>query len=267
MTKLECKLRFKKDGNDFKEIDIDSNIYRKIEGRIRDVNENTDINISEYEENREIIIENFLNEDKKVNDVCRYILTREGRYYTRSDNQKTIKNSDYKDDIVKSNENIKSIIIILESPHQYEYNDKFEPKAPAQGKTGEGIEFYIELIIYHLIKREGITLDDDKYNVIICNPVQYQASLYHLHNNSIEGKYKTLRNNVWKKLFDDETKKDFIDRVKSYKPKLIINACTSDLKDCVQEELYKEFSQSSDVEMIKSYHPSSWGCLGIEVKK
>ncbi|MFR5642725.1 MAG: hypothetical protein ACLTK7_06130 [Clostridium paraputrificum] len=255
-------------------VDIAKEIFDKIKDRESDVNKLKGIGIFilQEENKNDIDITGFFDSSKRVPNVERYILKKRkcGCYYEIDEGIKRKKDfveSDYCDSKPSNDKTSKSIVIILESPHQYEYNEDFEPIAPAQGATGKGIEFYIEFIIYHLIKRENIILDDDEYNVIICNPVQYQSSLYHLHNNSIEGKYKTLRNRVWKKLFDDETKKDFINRVKSYNPKLIINACTYELKNYVQKELDKEFSQSSDVEMIKSYHPSSWGCLGIEVKK
>jgi len=49
------------------------------------------------------------------------------------------------------------------------------------------------------LEKDLFSNEENKYKLIISNPIQYQTSLYMYHNNKLKGKYKTLRNRCWKK--------------------------------------------------------------------
>lgn len=110
------------------------------------------------------------------------------------------------------NQDFKNIVIILESPHISEYED-VDFIAPAIGKTGELLQkYFYEIIINYLS-------EDEKYNVILMNAVQYQCS-------SGENPVKHRDENWCCLWFNDKKKDDFAERLKSYRPDIIINACT-----------------------------------------
>jgi len=137
-----------------------------------------------------------------------------------------------------------STVLILESPHKDEYTDDFQQLTPANGISG--------VRIYNFRKR---IFPDELGEIIICNPVQWQASLYALHNKSMYNyTFKKLKNDVWSFLWN-ESKIEFIDRLKKYNPQIIINSCTSSLKKKVQDEINKYFQEK---QLYKTYHPARW---------
>ncbi|MDX2176281.1 MAG: hypothetical protein SF028_07395 [Candidatus Sumerlaeia bacterium] len=69
--------------------------------------------------------------------------------------------------------------VLLESPHKNEYelrDGRIHPIGPAQGDTGERLETHLEPLL------QGFTfgVDDGEYQLVLCNPVPFQASLFHL---------------------------------------------------------------------------------------
>ncbi|EUJ41065.1 hypothetical protein PWEIH_02117 [Listeria weihenstephanensis FSL R9-0317] len=152
-----------------------------------------------------------------------------------------------------------NVILLLESPHVDEYNicnGELKPIAPAQGKTGSNIKEYLGKVL------SGIdVLDEGKYRLYIINPVPFQTSLRSLKPaGQIDGK---LRDKVWKKLWGASCKNEFKelwDQIRE--TKLIINACTSNLKEEVEEAI-----KDMDVESYKTYHPSRWSKSPFGIKK
>ncbi|SME96139.1 hypothetical protein [Desulfovibrio gilichinskyi] len=156
------------------------------------------------------------------------------------------------------------ILLLLEFPHYKEYDgldpEGMRPIAPAQGSTGSRIR-------NQLIKKlESCNLETGKeYHVVISNPVQFQASLYSLHGQSTRGNIKagSLRDAVWKALMVRE-KNNFIERLKSYDPVIIINACTKGVTEDVDCLVYEFFfnARKNNVKLPRyfhsSAHPSSW---------
>ncbi len=108
--------------------------------------------------------------------------------------------------------NGKTIAVILESPHTAEFTDDLIN--PAIGKTGDNLcHGFKETLPYLRLKNE---MD---YRIILMNTIQYQCSLG-LNT-------KQLRDRVWIKLwFDYEKRYDFINRLKTYNPDIIVNLCT-----------------------------------------
>lgn len=164
--------------------------------------------------------------------------------------------SDGDSQIFKELENSKKIIILLESPYKDEYDESFNPIAPAMGIIGTSFDEYL---IEVLKDPKNIKLNNGTYRILLVNPVQNQASLdYFCNSRSLN---KVLRDKVWKKLFtrlNTGNKNEFITRLKSYSPNIIINCCTYGLKDKVSKIIRKNII-SQDVLLYETVsHPSSW---------
>ena len=214
----------------------------------------------------EIVVEDFFSDIMKVEDVYRYIVTVcKGKYpkLEKHTNNK-FKNSSFNDYCCSDDKETKSIILILESPHKDEYcnlNNIYTPIAPAQGKTGNRIKNNISIVVNELINNEiyNSSLSSGKYRLIICNPVQFQTSLYYLHN---EGIIKNLRDRVWKEIFNQEkVKYNFYSRLSKYYPSVIINACTESCSKEVGDFIKTKFS---NIEYHKTNNPFDCGYFNIE---
>lgn len=151
--------------------------------------------------------------------------------------EKYIENSKFKDkEITEETTKDKNIVLILESPHKDEYTDK-KPIAPAQGKTGENLKKFMEYALKKISEKyqekyqeEYKKIGKKKYNLIICNPVQYQTSLAsHLKD---KAEYEKIKKEVWHAIWDyEDIQSDFKKRIKGYDPLLIIEACTGGKDD------------------------------------
>lgn len=160
----------------------------------------------------------------------------------------------------KIDDTLPSIVLVLESPHK----DELCYYHPAAGTTGENINDYFLKLLTDLLAfstnsdsidlRSNFLIKDNTYRLIIANPIQYQCSLG-LENS----KYKKK---IFKKCWESEAfKADFIARLKSYRPALIINCCTGGeknnldgLQKLVQEEINKNFIT---IPKAYGYHPST----------
>ena len=208
----------------------------------------------------QVTIVGIYNEDKRVHDVYRYnlIITNNSNYkLEKLDLDKDCKffeQSRFNDyNVNKIYKNYKIIVLILESPHKDEYTDSFDPIAPAQGTTGDRINKYL----CNILLKNKCEIEKDIYNVIICNPVQFQASLYTLHDQALSSKNTAvgaIRDKVWKAIFDKE-KNNFQQRLVKYNPTIIINACTAKLKSSVTDMIKKEFNC---ILYESSKHPCIW---------
>ncbi len=214
----------------------------------------------------QVTIVGIYNEDKRVHDVYRYnlIITNNSNYKLEQlDLDKDCKFfeksrfNDYKAKDVHNNNS--TIVLVIESPHRDEYTESFQPIAPAQCTTGSKISKYIS----DILKQQNF--DNGKYNIIICNPVQFQASLYSLHKLPLSGKNTSvaaIRDKVWKEIFRLE-EDNFKKRVQSYKPTIIINACTAKLKELVTKKIYNTIK--CDLYQAET-HPCIWSS-NTELKK
>lgn len=105
----------------------------------------------------------------------------------------------------------KRIVIVLESPHKQEY--AYESPMPALGITGINLQKLFGKVVNLL------DLQDDEYEIILMNAVQYQCSLG--VNTSL------YRDHIWLNMwFNEQLKKNFSKRLLSYSPDIIINCCT-----------------------------------------
>ncbi len=199
----------------------------------------------------------FFENSKKVPNVYRGLLIKNnsGKYEFKKHRYKcSFIDSNFDDYCISVDKDIPSIVLILESPHRDEYGDNFEPKAPAQGDTGEGIINYIEMILTTLINDNSNCIDNtiEKYRIILVNPVPFQTSLFEIHGLGINS---SLKNKVWRKCWK-ENKAEFIKIVKDINPKIILNGCTYSLKSNVKTALKKE--KLEGLNYFEIDHPCVW---------
>lgn len=157
-------------------------------------------------------------------------------------------------------ENEKTIVIILESPHYDEYKDG-ETINPAKGMTGKNLADYFDLLINVVISTYSKTIiKGSKCRIILMNSIPFQCSLGKSVNNS---NCQPVRDLIFDKIWElEDIKKDFIARLESYNPDVIFNFCTSgdmNLKNKVQERIKEYCSKNSkNVELYTGNHPSCW---------
>ena len=118
-----------------------------------------------------------------------------------------------------------TIVLLLESPHKFEYEngDPHCPIAPAQGTAGKNIEKFLGCSLY---KSGMATQIGNNARVIIANPVQYQTSLWTIHQKSLSVHWvKRLRDAVWNTLWRQrEVQEDFCCRLRAYSPDIVLSA-------------------------------------------
>lgn len=117
------------------------------------------------------------------------------------------------------------ILLLLESPHRDEVSPDLEPFVPAagtgQGGSGRLLHFHKEALIYFLTRELGLAFTGKRTPVIIGNPFPFAASL------RTRGLAEKLRDEVWiRAMLRTRFRRDLFRRLRKYKPRIIINACT-----------------------------------------
>lgn len=156
--------------------------------------------------------------------------------------------------------------IILESPHKDEYNlhnTRISPIAPAQGATGRTINTEILDVIIKVarqINSLAIKFDlNEIIDIVILNPIPYQTSLAHIHQQALSNSsYTTLRNNVWKCIWNTPgIQNDFLTVLSKFSSKdILINCCTSELKKILDPWLQSQLHTPSPY-LMTGHHPSA----------
>ncbi|MDU4787622.1 MAG: hypothetical protein E6441_12865 [Clostridium sp.] len=126
---------------------------------------------------------------------------------------------------IKEKGNNKRIVVILESPHNDEFNDDIT--GPALGVTGKKFEKYFLEIFNDYINKSNprILNKDDECEIILMNAIQYKASLGF--------NTEMFRDRVWLTLWSQkEIRECFASRLKEYEPYIIINLCTDGSHMC-----------------------------------
>lgn len=173
------------------------------------------------------INDSFFSKKSIVNDETRYKIH--------------VKNNEITKEKVNGNleKKIKTLILLLESPHNSEYTviDKvLSPIGPAQGEGKSEAGGAIEEYIINVLK--NIALVDGEYYLIVVNPIQFQTSLNAIHGQGLNEFTKGIRNLVWRNLWEKkEIRLNFNERLECYKPIRIIDACTKELQPYVNFEL------------------------------
>lgn len=193
---------------------------------------------------------------KAVPDVDRYRALKKGNNVCLDERgPREICRSKYKDRYANSDEHTSStMVFLLESPHKDEYKDGC-PVAPAQGDTGCNIAKYLGSLLCHLSPNIS-----DESRVIISNPIRYQTSL------SMILKSKKINTKIRDKMLDnfwgiEKIKKDFLCRIRKYKPNIIINACTGGMDSNGFRRTVSKYLQEKGIcvgQLYEINHPSSW---------
>ena len=214
--------------------------------------------------------------ENRVPDVDRYEIVRCGNDITVEDHQLTcgedyVSTYPYVDRSAESNsaEAPRTLVIVLESPHSDEYGCSVtEPIAPARGKTGESMHKHLGKILNASSRLKDSLPDGESVRVVITNPVPFQTSAYAIHGGRLKQKHwKPLRDAIWKALWDLKKpnpqngakpcfvlQKKFCDKLRSYNPIAIINACTN----MGQSKVTKTLCDRCIAPLYEADHPSSW---------
>ena len=122
-----------------------------------------------------------------------------------------------------------TLLIMLESPHHYEYRQGSKPGSmtpigPAQGNTGTAICSYLAQILGNSLDMGTVPADT---RVVIANPVPFQASLHAAHRQELAGSFARLRDAVWASIWAvPQVRAEFRTTIAIYDPRWIVNACT-----------------------------------------
>ncbi len=220
----------------------------------------------------DVRVVDFFGECNRVPDVSRFHIGVYGRPYPHSD---------VPESQLHLQPQLRNIVLLVESPHkdEYQFANINYPIAAANGQTGRNINKYLSevlLAIQRILTNAG--LNEAEYikrgsHVIISNPIQFQTSLNAIHKKSLRSEWRKLKDNVWKALWNEgeggeggEAVPRYIQlrfrvRLSTYRPSLIINACTGDLTDDdslmahVETFVRNEFQH---VRRIGIGHPSNW---------
>lgn len=242
----------------------------------------------EHVESRDnvVFVRNFFGNDNKIRDVSRYYIregicrvVHNGRYCICNDRY-IIPHCDlsgqeiFHCDIPEQDlgqrlqEQPGSIVLLLESPHKEEYGGSLtDRKGPAASRSGTGgrIDQCLDTVLMHIQLETGLIAPG--CHVVISNPVQFQTSLHAALRDEHRKKLnKKLRDNVWRTLWAEPyIQQCFRSRLGRYHPKVIINACTSNLKPCVTS-CVQEWNNGRNpvVPLYEVPHPASWHNLRPE---
>lgn len=266
-SKLKETVFFNDEKIKFK-LDIDKEICRKIYANIDEFD-----NIKSSIDCNTLEVKGFFTDELKINDVYRYKVSFKSGYpkFTDINNNKStdMEIKKYNDYTITYQKKIKSIVIILESPHSSEYfkkDNKLIIKGPAQGDTGKRIHENILMLLNELSVNNGYNFNNGEYRIILINSISYQTSLYALHGQGLSSdkKYSDLRDKIWREIWKKEfIKKSLKDRIKDANPYLIINACTKvgqkEVRNILNEENYEN--------IVETNHPCNWKGFGIKKLK
>ena len=216
-----------------------------------------------------VIVKNFFGVNNRVHDVSRYHI---------DSNRKPVRHFDVPGSRLQIHPQPGSILLLLESPSKSEYqfgNINF-PIAPANGSSGENIDRCLGKVLSIITRNidewanqhnvSAPILFEPGSRVIVSNPIQFQANLRTIQPGTQEEeneRWKELRNKVWEALWEngpDQGRLGYIQlcfraRLNTYRPTLIINACTDDLKQHVTEFVQAELQT---VPLYAVGHPASW---------
>ncbi|MED3801631.1 hypothetical protein P4562_06810 [Lysinibacillus xylanilyticus] len=180
-----------------------------------------------------------------------------------------ITNSNFPDTVFSNSVTYSGRLIglILESPHEEEYHSiltSMIPIAPAQSQNATGgvidreIEKLLEIFSLQQVAIPKTFQTDEIIHIVILNPIPYQTSLFHIHQRALKGTYCTLRNNVWKCIWNiPNVRSDFHSVLNRFSSNdILINCCTSQLQPILHTWL-QNLPHTSAPHLLKGHHPST----------
>ena len=173
------------------------------------------------------------------------------------------------------NERLNTIVIVLESPHTDEFlkiEDEWKAIGPACGDTGENLYKWLPEVLLNYVPciidrgnnfraEHSVDKEIEKtcYAIRLVNAIPYQCSLG-VHT----AKYRDdLFNKLWKNKL---VKEEFVKRLKTSQPSIIINCCTKgykikeekdELRYLVQKEI-NAYNKIANCLLLRAAHPSSY---------
>lgn len=165
--------------------------------------------------------------------------------------------SNYNEEFLYFNDNHRTIVIVLESPHVDEYTSDMQSISPAQGKTGTKIHSDIGDLLNRIKNHLDFT-ENEIIEIALVNPIPLQTSLGTIHGESLSNN-TTLRNNVWRSIWEHtDYDEKFIQLINTLQARdVVINACTTALKKRVSTALSE--AESFKGAIFNTYHPGAWG--------
>ena len=164
-----------------------------------------------------------------------------------------------------------TILLILASPHKDEYvrkpNGQLAPKAPAQSRNWLGAGRAIHSYGHDVLGKLG--LDNGEYSLVIANPVPYQCSLSSVGPGRPAPLDRSVRDHVWRQLFSLKfVQEDFLDRCMRYRPRIVLNCCTTELQTELTDFIYENFLRTAGpgITLFESEHPSVHWSSSYKVK-
>lgn len=154
------------------------------------------------------------------------------------------------------------LVLLVESPHRSEYDRSHRPRQPLNnGRTRRRIETDLPGVILQAQRDLGRNFDG--CDVVLSNPVRFQASLHRLMDKrelrkrpkGRRGLQRDVRDETWLALFGTpEIRDDFRSRIASYEPALIILAPTRGV-----EPTLLDFVRGQGWRYVRlDSHPSAW---------
>jgi hypothetical protein len=157
-----------------------------------------------------------------------------------------------------------SIVLLVESPHKHEFdNVTGTPLRPLNNpRTRQSVRDRLKNVIKDASAILNISLRDS--DIVIVNPVQFQASLANFMNCGERGRQIRLqewvRDPVWRGLFGNSEIRSYFDsRIRLYHPGLILVAPTAKVREPLQQALRDSSFARQCVDVTP--HPSGWGGL------
>lgn len=157
------------------------------------------------------------------------------------------------------NRNYKTNAVILESPHKTEYENHCFIN-PALGSTGKKLQQLFPNLVKKMAS-SGLCSDikNGKYRFILMESIQHQCSL------GIEPINHEIRDLIFSGIWErEDIKNDFLIRLSSYNPDIILNLCTKgekakpELRILVHNLINKYQKSNTLVKLYRGSHPSSW---------
>ena len=155
---------------------------------------------------------------------------------------------------------LETICLVLESPHEKEYNSNGKPLGPALSTTGKNISEHLEEILSDAIKNNVISIPDGDYSLLLIEAVSYQCS----NAQSLKIKAnKDDRDKVFTAVWGNGGKENFLERIRNASPILIINSCTGGIKNVEDVDFLNGKIKEAlvlagyDEKTVSSPHPSS----------
>lgn len=225
-------------------------------------------------------IRGLFGRENEVQDVDRYRIVRLGRSIEVKDqvfvnDENYVSTYPYVDRPISAWDGA-TLVIVLESPHRDEYGSSVvAPIAPARGATGANMHKHLCCILNHCTHLKDILLSSMPVRAVISNPVPFQTSAYSIHGGRLPNPMR-LRNVIWRGLWrlqdvnqleatqdEDEQlryvfQRKFREKVVSYMPIAIVNACTGVFREEVTEVLQ---GLPDNILLYEARrHPSAWVC-------